>query len=96
MTLDITFLPDMVFYCCLLHNMILDGKDVDVNELMSQLERENAATSQGSRRMPVTSNPGPANADTKAEPGLEGDELSGIEQREILETYIGNRRPQRG
>ncbi len=32
---------DVVIYCCILHNMILSGKDVDIDEFMFQLEVEN-------------------------------------------------------
>ncbi len=34
------FLLDVVTCCCLLYNMILDGRDVDVNVLMQQLKQE--------------------------------------------------------
>ncbi len=33
-------LPD-VGCCCILHNMILNGKDADIDELMVQLEAKN-------------------------------------------------------
>jgi hypothetical protein len=35
------FLPNVVIYCCMLHNMIMNGKDMDTNELMQQLEAKN-------------------------------------------------------
>jgi hypothetical protein len=34
--LNVLLLPDVG--CSILHNMILNGKDVDINELMVQLE----------------------------------------------------------
>jgi hypothetical protein len=32
--LHVNFLLDVVICCCILHNMILSGKDVDIDELM--------------------------------------------------------------
>ncbi len=43
------FLLDVVT-CCLLYNMILDGRDVDVNALMQQLKQEDLQG--GIRRRP--------------------------------------------
>ncbi len=37
----ILFLLDVVVCYCILHNMILDGKDLDIQTLMIQLELEN-------------------------------------------------------
>ncbi len=39
--LHVKFCSDVVIYCSILHNMILSGKDVDIDELMLQLEVEN-------------------------------------------------------
>jgi hypothetical protein len=39
--LHVHVFPDVVIYCCILHNMILSGKDVDIDGLMLQLEVEN-------------------------------------------------------
>ncbi len=39
--LHVKFCSDVVNYCSILHNMILSGKDVDIDELMFQLEVEN-------------------------------------------------------
>ncbi len=39
--LDVYFFPNVVICCCMLHNMILNGKNVDIYELMLQLEAEN-------------------------------------------------------
>jgi hypothetical protein len=36
--LNVLFLLDVVICCCMLHNMILNGKDEDVDELMLQLK----------------------------------------------------------
>jgi hypothetical protein len=30
-----------MIYCCMLHNMIMNGKDMDTDELMQQLETKN-------------------------------------------------------
>jgi hypothetical protein len=38
--LNIIFLLDVVLYCCMLHNMILNGRNEDVKSLMIQLEIE--------------------------------------------------------
>jgi energy-converting hydrogenase Eha subunit G len=40
-TLNVLFLLDVVICCCMLHNMILNGKDKDVDELMLQLKVKN-------------------------------------------------------
>ncbi len=37
--LHVNFLLDVVIYCCILHNMILNSKDVDIDELTFQLEQ---------------------------------------------------------
>jgi len=37
----LVFFSNVVICCSILHNMILSGKDVDINELMLQLEIEN-------------------------------------------------------
>ncbi len=39
--LHVNFFRDVVIYCCILHNMILSDKDVDIDELMFQWEVEN-------------------------------------------------------
>ncbi len=39
--LHVIFFLDVVIYCCILHNMILNDKDVDIDELMLQLEVKN-------------------------------------------------------
>jgi hypothetical protein len=39
--LDVQFLPNVVICCYMVHNMILNGKNVDIDELMLQLEAEN-------------------------------------------------------
>jgi hypothetical protein len=39
--LDVHFFPNVVICCCMLHNMILNGKNADIYELMLQLEAEN-------------------------------------------------------
>jgi hypothetical protein len=38
---DVHFFPNVVMCCYMLHNMILNGKNVDIYELMLQLEVEN-------------------------------------------------------
>lgn len=40
-SLHVSFFSDVVICCCILHNMILSRKDVDINKLMFQLEIEN-------------------------------------------------------
>lgn len=43
--LHVLFLPNVVLYCCILYNMIeqvLDGKDLDIETLMVQLDMENS------------------------------------------------------
>jgi hypothetical protein len=39
--LNISFLLDVVVYCCMLHNLILNGINEDVESLMIELEIEN-------------------------------------------------------
>jgi hypothetical protein len=84
------FFLDVVTSCCLLYNMILDGRDVDVNVLMQQLEQEDM---QGAirrcqhHRMDAGHNEGEVN--------LESTERSKSNQRMTLETYLGNRRTHR-
>ncbi len=39
--LHVMFLLDVVVYCCILYDMILDGRDLDINNLIMQLELEN-------------------------------------------------------
>jgi hypothetical protein len=40
--LNILFLPDIVIVCCcMLHNLIMNGKDEDTKTLMAQLEIKN-------------------------------------------------------
>jgi len=41
--LDVHFLPNVVIYCYILHNMIMNGKDYDIDEFMIHLEMENVA-----------------------------------------------------
>jgi len=36
-SLDILFLFNVVIYCYMLHNLIMNGKDEDINILMAQL-----------------------------------------------------------
>ncbi len=40
--LDVQFFLDVVVCCCLLHNLILNEKNNDINELVQQLELEDA------------------------------------------------------
>jgi hypothetical protein len=40
--LDVQFFLDVVVCCCLLHNGILNKKNNDINELVQQLELEDA------------------------------------------------------
>ncbi len=35
------FLLDVVVCCCILYNMIFDGRDLDINNFMMQLELNN-------------------------------------------------------
>ncbi len=79
----ILFLCDVVTCCCLVFNMILDGRDVDV--LMFQLEQEDSHS--GIRmcwnnRMHVKLN--------EVEATLQGNELLGSSQILIL-IYLGNK-----
>jgi hypothetical protein len=37
----VIFLLDIVMYCCILYNMIFNGKDLDINILMLYLNLEN-------------------------------------------------------
>jgi hypothetical protein len=39
--LHVSFFSNVVICCSILHNMILSGKDIDINELMLQLEIKN-------------------------------------------------------
>ncbi len=39
--LDVHFFSNVVICCCMLHNMILNGKNVEIYELMLQLEVQN-------------------------------------------------------
>jgi len=39
--LHVMFLPDVIVCCCILYNMIFDGRDLDINSLMMQLELDN-------------------------------------------------------
>ncbi len=39
--LDVQFLPNVVICCYMLHNMILNGKNAEIDELMLQLEADN-------------------------------------------------------
>jgi hypothetical protein len=50
--LNVLFLLDLVVYCYMLHNMILSGKDTDINELMFQLEAKDILkiNGEGARR----------------------------------------------
>ncbi len=84
------FFLDVVTCCCLLYNMILDGRDVDVNALTQQLEQEDlhgGIRRRQHHRMDVGHNEGEAN--------LKGIELLGSNQRVTLEAYLGNRRAYR-
>jgi hypothetical protein len=38
--LHILFLPYVVIYCCIIYNMILDGKNLDMEALMVHLDME--------------------------------------------------------
>ena len=35
-----TMVPDIFVFCCMLHNIILDGKDIDVEQLMQRVRLE--------------------------------------------------------
>ncbi len=51
--LDVFFLPNVVFCCCILYNMILKGKDSDIDKLMTQLKLkidQNVVHSNGHRK----------------------------------------------
>jgi hypothetical protein len=39
--LHIVFLLDVVVCCCMVHNLILDGKDEDIKSLLFQLDSKN-------------------------------------------------------
>lgn len=39
--LNVLFLFCVIVYCCILHNMILNGKDANIDELMFELQVEN-------------------------------------------------------
>ncbi len=41
--LNVLFLLYVIVYCCILHNMILNGKDENIDELMFLLQVENVA-----------------------------------------------------
>jgi hypothetical protein len=82
--LHILFLCDVVTCCCLVFNMIMDGKDVDV--LMFQLEQKDAhggIRMSRNNRMDVKFN--------EVEATLQGNELLGSSQILILVTYLGNK-----
>ncbi len=40
-SLKILFLLDIVMCCCMLHNLIMNGKDENIETFMAQLEVEN-------------------------------------------------------
>jgi hypothetical protein len=40
LNLNVLFLPNVVVCCCMLHNMILSGKNIDIDKLMLHLELE--------------------------------------------------------
>lgn len=60
--------------------MILDGQDINVNELLAQLERENEPIDQGARIMP-TDNQANENVDANPKPGLERDIFWGLSNK---------------
>jgi hypothetical protein len=39
--LNLHFLPNVVICCCMLHNIIINGKYINIDELMQQLEAKN-------------------------------------------------------
>ncbi len=45
----------IVIYCCMLHNLIMKGKDKDTIILMIQLEFENDQSNKGMRNEPQAS-----------------------------------------
>ncbi len=83
-SLNILFLLDVVMCCYMLHNLIMNGKDEDIETLMAQLEigNDQPSASAGTRMGEETQ----ANMDDEVEQQpLQNDELSGIAQKTQLE-----------
>lgn len=81
--LHILFIPDVVTYCCLLYNLILKGRDVDVDALILKLENE---YQQGGIRRHLNSRTN-ARPD-EVEVASKVNELSKSSRRLTLEAYI--------
>ncbi len=48
--LDVHFLPNVVIYCYILHNMIMNGKGYDIDEFMIHLNVENVLKTRNNGR----------------------------------------------
>ncbi len=46
------FTSHIVIYCCMFHNLIMKGKDEDIDILIIQLEFENDQSNKGMRNEP--------------------------------------------
>ncbi len=77
--LHILSMLDVVSYCLMLYNLILDGQNVDVNVLMLQLDQEDhQARHPQNNTMDVNARL------NEGDPTLEGNELLGSSQQLIL------------
>jgi hypothetical protein len=70
--LHILFMLDVVNYCCMLYNLILDGRNVDVKFLMLQLDQEDHQAT--TRHLWNTTTNANARLNER-DPTLEGNEL---------------------
>jgi len=98
--LHILFLPYVVLYCCIFYNIILDGKNLDMEALKVQLDMDfffsyvhQIDLGQGQR--PTTYDLGErkktTTKDNDIEVELEDKTILGTNQMLILEQYLGNR-----
>lgn len=84
--LSIVFIPNVII-CCTFYNLILDGRDVDVNALMFQLEQEvqhdpNVVIARRQHSNMTNS------WNMEYEPPLEGTKILRFNQTLLLKTYI--------
>jgi hypothetical protein len=89
-TMNLKFVPDMIYACCILHNILFEEKDVHVQELLRIITLEAGVAEQRHRRpqhvQPILFEDHDA--------GLELGEQSGDPYRMNVEIYLGlNQRP---
>lgn len=92
--LHVSLLPDVVSCCCILHNLILDSRDVDIDKLIEVLAVEEQCRRQGVAHplRPLDVKDADGEEEDSTDRMLQGDACSGSNNRVIVEWWLGERR----